>query len=135
MMAWSKARLEGLVKGIKAEMSAMEGSAEITGLKDITGEATLTTRKGNKKFAHYDLTLTLSWEGEAVAEEGTEKVAGELKVTEFETGNEDDEIAMASTVEGTTSAAKTRMKKSVLSVRPALLAALQKFADEIAVAE
>mmetsp|Transcript_27430 Transcript_27430/g.87907 ORF Transcript_27430/g.87907 Transcript_27430/m.87907 type:complete len:89 (+) Transcript_27430:132-398(+) len=38
MMAWSKARLEGLVKGIKAEMSAMEGSAEITGLKDITGE-------------------------------------------------------------------------------------------------
>lgn len=75
----------------------------------------LTTRKGNKRFAFYDLKLTLAWEaapscsedGQAEAE-GDEDgrggrdapVSGELSVAEFGSGSDHDDIEVSITANG-----------------------------------
>lgn len=66
-LEWTKKRLAELLPGAEA---CLEGGAatpvplltRVTALKSCTGEAMLTTRKGNKKFAFYDLQLTIAWE-------------------------------------------------------------------------
>ena len=45
----------------------MEGSAKITEVSKFEGDATVNTRKGNKKFAVFDLTVTCKWEGQCKA--------------------------------------------------------------------
>ncbi|KAL3152072.1 hypothetical protein ABBQ32_001180 [Trebouxia sp. C0010 RCD-2024] len=62
-MGWSRQKLEELFVGMLADLSAVQGNAKVTLLKELKGEALLTTRKGKKRFAMYDLTITLSWEG------------------------------------------------------------------------
>jgi hypothetical protein len=62
-LAWSKQRLAELVPGAEAAEAGDAGwCARVTAVKSVTGEAMLTTRKGNKRFAFYDLKLTLAWE-------------------------------------------------------------------------
>lgn len=64
-MEWSRKRLAELLRGAEARL---EGGAagglltRVTALRSCTGEAMLTTRKGNKRFAFYDLKLTVAWE-------------------------------------------------------------------------
>jgi activator of HSP90 ATPase len=45
----------------------MEGFAKITEVSKFEGDATVNTRKGNKKFAVFDLTVTCKWEGQCKA--------------------------------------------------------------------
>ncbi|KAL0026740.1 hypothetical protein WJX79_009308 [Trebouxia sp. C0005] len=54
-LGWSKQKLEELLVGLLVDMSAVQGNAKVTALKDLKGEALLTTRKGRKRFAMYDL--------------------------------------------------------------------------------
>lgn len=62
-LAWSKQRLAELVPGAEAAEAGDAGwCARVTAVESVTGEAMLTTRKGNKRFAFYDLKLTLAWE-------------------------------------------------------------------------
>lgn len=71
-LEWSKQRLAELLPGTEAAAAASVGpaagwAARVTGVKSVTGEAMLTTRKGNKRFAFYDLKLTLAWEAAPAA--------------------------------------------------------------------
>jgi Activator of Hsp90 ATPase, N-terminal len=81
-------------------------------------QASLCTRKGGKKLAVYDLQVTLSWEGFDPEEEAV--VKGEWKLTEFASANEEDEFAVAVTVEGK-GAGKERCKRAAQGLQPEIL--------------
>eukprot|EP00898_Chlorokybus_atmophyticus_P003829 jgi/Chlat1/4447/Chrsp29S04399 len=129
---WSKQRLPELVKGLRAVMDPKEGYALITGLKSLDGDVSVNTRKGNKKFAHYDITLTFSWEGqlEHSDTELASLVKGELKLSEFAYENTEDEYQFTVTVEGK-GADQDRLKAAMESVRPAMLEKLAIFVEEL----
>ena len=75
-MAWSKQRLAELVPGAAAAEAGEAGwCARVTAVKSVTGEAMLTTRKGNKRFAFYDLKLTLAWEAAPPSAAGADAAA------------------------------------------------------------
>ncbi|KAI3434878.1 hypothetical protein D9Q98_002932 [Chlorella vulgaris] len=79
---WTKRRLAELLPGLAAEAEAeaiddAPLSVRITSVKSVTGEAMLTTRKSNKRFAYYDLKITLGWE--AVAPEAAATAAAEIE--------------------------------------------------------
>ncbi|EFN57191.1 hypothetical protein CHLNCDRAFT_143600 [Chlorella variabilis] len=71
-MEWTKQRLAELLPGLEAPALEVAGAsrdggvtsytARVNQVKSVTGEAMLTTRKGNKRFAFYDLKITLGWE-------------------------------------------------------------------------
>ena len=91
-------------------------------------QASLCTRKGNKKVAVYDLTVTLAWEGAHDGEEGP--IAGELKLTEFASANEADEVECTATVEGK-SAGKERCRRVAHELRPQVVAHLLEIMDAL----
>ncbi|PRW61075.1 activator of 90 kDa heat shock ATPase-like protein 2 isoform X2 [Chlorella sorokiniana] len=72
-MEWTKQRLGELLPGAEARSAAASEAApdgwvaRVKRVKSVTGEAMLTTRKGNKRFGFYDLNISLEWEAMPVA--------------------------------------------------------------------
>lgn len=123
---WSKQRLTELLTGLKFEQAAHQ--VNIISVKECTGEAAITTRKGNKKFAVYDLKLTLQWECCEVA--GSEKAKGEIKIHEFASTVEPDEYVFEVTVDGSGNIQDTS-RKVVEQLRGQLTDVLGTFVLEI----
>jgi hypothetical protein len=100
------------------------GGVRITTLKELKGEAAVSTRKATKRLAVYDLSLTLAWEG--WDEETGTAGKGELKVTDFASANEAEEYIWSASVEGKGAAHEAlRQKASALKEHVfAVLAAL-----------
>jgi len=88
----------------------------------------LTKRKGNKKFAFYDLKLILEWEAEDAAT--GDQVKGTCTVSEFTTGHDEDDVEFEVKAEGE-GEAKERMTKTVSRTRAAVYDKLRSFAQEL----
>jgi len=99
-------------------------------LSGAASQASLSTRKGNRKVAVYDLTVTLSWEGHDAASDTAAK--GELKVAEFASANDEDEFVCTCTVEGK-GAPHEALRKQAHTLRPDVVAALLAIAAEMLV--
>ena len=91
-------------------------------------QASVSTRKGNRKVAVYDLTVTLSWEGFDPASDTTAK--GELKVAEFASVNDEDEFVCTCTVEGK-GASHEALRKRAAQMRKDVVATLLAIAGEM----
>ncbi len=88
----------------------------------------MSTRKGNKKVAVYDLTVTLSWEGSDAASDTSSK--GELKVSEFASANDEDEFVCTCTVDGK-GATHEALRKRAAQLRPDVVKTLLAIAAEM----
>ena len=131
IMTWCKDRLEGLCAGIQPAAPEDNISASIVGIKELTGEASVTTRKGNKKFAVYDLTVVLKWQGRVVSPSATEDaVEGTIKVTELAEGNDADDYTFAVTVEGKGKAQDT-LKRAMATTKKAVYEKLEEFVEQM----
>lgn len=148
-LEWSRQRLAELLPGTEAGSGGGGWAARVTRVKSVTGEAMLTTRKGNKRFAFYDLKLTLAWEaapscsedGQAEAE-GDEDgrggrdapVSGELSVAEFGSGSDHDDIEVSITANGgnASAAEKEAAKKHAQeALWPLVLQRLEQYVTEL----
>jgi len=83
-LPWAKERLEALllVSGGSEKLAA--AVARVTAVREVTGEATTTTRKGGRRFPVYDLKVTAAWSvggdeaaAAAAAADGTEEKKAE----------------------------------------------------------
>ncbi|GAX80104.1 hypothetical protein CEUSTIGMA_g7542.t1 [Chlamydomonas eustigma] len=118
-MAWVKERLGDLFNGVAHHtLPDDKGVLNITGLKQVNGEATITVRKGNKKLVIYDLNVSLSYEGHLSGSDKT--VKGEVKVEDVSNGSEEDEYIFTITVEGTGSE-QDECKNGAEGLRPIIL--------------
>jgi len=97
-------------------------------VKEVKGEASLSTRKGNKKVAVYDLSLTLAWEG--FEAEGGTSVKGEWKLAEFASANEEDEYVVTVTAEGKGGAHEAHRRRAA-SLQKELLTRLHRIAEDM----
>lgn len=95
----------------------------------MKGDASLSTRKGNKRVAVYDLTLTLSWEGYAAGEETS--VKGEWKLAEFASANDEDEYIVTVTTEGGKGGAHEVHRKHAATLQPQIIRALHAIAAQM----
>lgn len=81
-MEWTKQRLAELLPAAEARSAAPSDAApkgwvaQVKRVKSVTGEAMLTTRKGNKRFGFYDLNISLEWEATPVAAAAEGAAAG-----------------------------------------------------------
>mmetsp|Transcript_8598 Transcript_8598/g.18276 ORF Transcript_8598/g.18276 Transcript_8598/m.18276 type:complete len:163 (-) Transcript_8598:1100-1588(-) len=98
-LEWTKQRLSELLPGLSADLPAEKGSVTVTKVKDVAGDACITTRKGNRKLPLFDLRITLEVEGQLAGYDS--KVTGEYKLEEFCSGGDDDDIIFTATVTGT----------------------------------
>eukprot|EP00850_Spirogloea_muscicola_P023629 SM000373S13611 [mRNA] locus=s373:5618:6524:- [translate_table: standard] len=87
---WTRNRIQHMVKGVSVFVDDLHCDAIVDDLVHMDGEVVVNTRKGNKRFVMYDLTLTLSWSAPVLyAESGhREDVKGEIKLAEFANDNE-----------------------------------------------
>ncbi|PSC74859.1 activator of 90 kDa heat shock ATPase-like protein 1 [Micractinium conductrix] len=155
-MAWSKQRLGELLPGTEAAGSGGGWSARITAVTSVTGDAMLTTRKGNKRFAFYDLKLSLAWEaapaapatdggaatvpdeaadGEAAAQQAEAAASGTLDVAEFGSGSDHDDIEITVTAKGGSGSSADKdaaARHARQALWPAVLQRLEQFARELA---
>lgn len=136
MMKWSRDRIENLLVGLDLGVPVAEGRAEVTELSKFEGDSTVSTRKGGKKFGCFDLHFTLKWTGargggvEGVEE--AEEVKGEIKVKEFCSTNDDDEIEFEVTAKDGKSESKDLFKMRIeKSVRDIFLPRLKQFCEEL----
>ncbi|EFJ41648.1 hypothetical protein VOLCADRAFT_107607 [Volvox carteri f. nagariensis] len=138
---WTKTRLAELFSGLV--LHEVEDAAEgeptriiVERLKDMTGDASITTRKGNKRFAVFDLTLALTWEGLVAGGSSTcpsssfhpiirrdrgfsighqpSVVKGDIRVEEVHSTGDEDDYVYSVTVEGS-GAAQTKLRSLVAS--------------------
>eukprot|EP01023_Acetabularia_acetabulum_P021638 TRINITY_DN2139_c0_g1_i3.p1 TRINITY_DN2139_c0_g1~~TRINITY_DN2139_c0_g1_i3.p1 ORF type:complete len:187 (-),score=25.05 TRINITY_DN2139_c0_g1_i3:315-875(-) len=79
-LQWCKERLEQLLVGVGSCSTAVD--CKITQVVEVKGEALLTRRKGNKKFAVYDLSMEMKWEGKFKNKQD-KKVKGKISISEF----------------------------------------------------
>ncbi|CAL5228919.1 g12143 [Coccomyxa viridis] len=129
-LPWSKQRIDELVKGLSTQLDASIGSAEVDGVKDVTGEAYLTRRKKDKVFAVYDLNIVLHWSGQWV--EDDKKVAGEITIKEFSSIDPDEylyEVSVEKEEDAPTAAAN--LKLAVRGLEKEILSQLQKYVQEL----
>mmetsp|Transcript_2447 Transcript_2447/g.7339 ORF Transcript_2447/g.7339 Transcript_2447/m.7339 type:complete len:165 (+) Transcript_2447:352-846(+) len=129
-VAWSKQRLGELLAAHSlgpAPVDPALGSASVTSVS-CSGEAYQTLRKGNKKFAVYDLTVTLEWKGKW--EESGAEVKGEVKVTEFCSTNEPDEWEVEVTVTGE-GAPHDTLRRAVQQQKPDIHKRLLQYVEEL----
>lgn len=129
LMGWSKAKLDALLAGLPAGLDSALGHAKLAGVKDLTGEAVLTRRKGNKVFAYYDLSLSISWQGRWL--ETNESVTGTVTIGELAVSNDPDEYLWTFTAEGS-GTAQDNLKSAVQGLRAEMEKRLEQFAREIA---
>ncbi|GAB4814722.1 hypothetical protein N2152v2_001768 [Parachlorella kessleri] len=131
-LEWSRQRLAELLEGLAADIDRSIGEARVTQLKSLTGEALLTKRKGNKKFAVFDLKLTLAWEGKWSMEdaENPTVVSGEVSISEFASMGDHDDIVFGVTATGS-SEAHRQLRQAVEALRPHIFSLLDQFAKEL----
>lgn len=129
-LTWSKQRLGELLTALTVDVAGSEAIITITQLKDLTGEAYITTRKGNKRFAVFDLKITLEWQGTAPPE-SDKPVQGEVVIEEFASTNDPDEYIMCVSCQQTDAVAAS-YKQALEKGKPALLKALEEYVAEIA---
>ena len=107
------------------------GTAQVKEISKFDGDASVTIRKGDKKFAVFDLSVTCKWEGEMEGMDGA--VKGEIKLTEFASTNDEDEYEFAVTCSEGDAAAKEALKKKISAVVAAAFQPhLATFAKELA---
>jgi activator of HSP90 ATPase len=153
-LPWARERLETVL------LVSAASAARITRVKEVTGEAMTTTRKGGKRFAVYDLKVTASWSvGEEVEEEEEEEQAeedqegggggggskakakekegkskprtGTVVIEELASTHDPDDYVITFTADGSADAdAAARDEAKRLLTEP-LLAALEKFCEAI----
>ena len=111
-MGWGRERLSALLETVVFELDA--GTAQVKEISKFDGDASVTIRKGNKKFAVFDLSVTCKWEGEMEGTDGA--VKGEIKLTEFASTNDEDEYEFAVTCSEGDAAAKEALKKKISAV-------------------
>jgi activator of HSP90 ATPase len=112
-MGWGKERLTQLVTALSFDLPNDEGAAKITEISKFEGDASVNTRKGNKKFAVFDLAVTCKWEGACKDFEGA--VKGEIKLTEFASTNDEDEYEFKVTASDGDKGAKDKMMQKINS--------------------
>lgn len=127
-LEWSKQRLAELLVGLTRDVNGGDRSVKVSALKDVVGDACVTTRKGNKKFAVFDLKLTLSWTMSPL-EDGTE-IKGEVKIDDFASTGDPDDYVYTVTAEGTGTAQDVG-KTTVLQMRSTINDKLHAFAEEL----
>jgi len=129
-LSWFRAQAESSLTGLAPSQphAPVPGWTRITGVKEVKGEASVSSRKGGKKLAVYDLQLTLTWEG--FDEEAEQSVKGEFKLSEFASANEEDEYVVAVTVEGK-GAAHEAHRKRVAEMRAQVLALLHRIVTDM----
>lgn len=136
MFAWSKQLLEELFAAIPppaagdgAGAGASDGASgapRITRLRSCTGEALITTRKGGKRLAIWDLNLTVEWA--ATAEGSGKEVKGAIDVKEFSSAHDDDDDLLLEVSAEGSGGDHERLKAAALAgLKPAVLAALAEF--------
>ena len=91
-------------------------------------QASVSTRKGNRKVAVYDLTVTLSWEGFDPASDTSAK--GELTLSEFASANDEDEFVCTCTVDGK-GASHEALRKRAAQMRAEVVATLLAIAADM----
>eukprot|EP00198_Chlamydomonas_reinhardtii_P014376 XP_001703713.1 predicted protein [Chlamydomonas reinhardtii] len=100
-------------------------------LKDLTGDASITTRKGNKRFAVFDLTVSLAWEGR-LAGEGGATARGEIRVEEVHSTGDEDDYVYSATADGSGPAQdKLKALAASAAVRAAVFATLAQVIGEL----
>ena len=116
-MGWGRERLTELLTGVSFEFGN-DTTARVVEIVKFDGDASVTIRKGNKKFAVFDLSVTLKWEGSLGAEgdEDVKAVTGEIKLTEFASTNDEDEYEFAVTCSDGDATAKQLFKKKIAGV-------------------
>ncbi|XRB15847.1 activator of 90 kDa heat shock protein ATPase [Pseudoscourfieldia marina] len=138
VLPYFRERIASELVGLKpseSECLAAAATPTITDLKELTGEASLTIRKGNKKFAYYDVTIVLNWKGKkqkptpSTSEENKDDddddlVQGTIKITEFAEGNDEDDYTFAVTVEGK---GNDRVKRAIATLKKDIFDRLGEF--------
>lgn len=125
VFGWSKQQLEELMTGIPA---AEVGGLRISKLKHCTGEAAITTRKGGKRLAIWDLNIALEWA--ATADGSGKEVKGTIDVKEISSAHDDEDILFEFGAEGTGPDQDT-FKAVAASLKPQILAALNEFGKRL----
>ncbi|GAQ89608.1 Activator of Hsp90 ATPase [Klebsormidium nitens] len=129
---WSRQRLEEMVRDIPVECDVHEGQAKVTKLKRLDGDVHLTSRKGKKHGALYDITLTMEWIGQVPkpSTEGGEEVKGEIRIAEIVNGHDEKDYEYEVTVEGS-GQGHDRLKSRVKAAKPQLLQIVSEFLAEL----
>ena len=119
----------------------------------------VTRRKGNKKFALFDLTVTLSWQGKWAMESKVrhrymvicsrecmhahhvncsssdscllQDVTGTIKITEFSSSSDPEEYCFCVTAEGS-GQAQDNLKAAVEGLQEDMIKLLQQYVQELA---
>jgi activator of HSP90 ATPase len=130
--AWSRQRLEELVKDIPVETDSEEAHATVTKLKRMEGDVHLTSRKGKKHGALYDITLVMEWVGQVpkVEADGVEDVKGEVRIAEIINGHDEEDYEFEVTVEGS-GQGHDRLRSKVKAAKPRLLQIVDEFLAEL----
>eukprot|EP00884_Botryococcus_braunii_P007913 jgi/Botrbrau1/17122/Bobra.0157s0023.1 len=128
-MKWSREKLQQLVSDLELAFDS-DTRVQITGLKDLSGEAYLTMRKGNKKAAIYDLELAFSWAGRWAGTDATDEVLGQIKVGDFSVTSTREEWTMEVTADGDGQAAG-KLQEAVRTLKEPLFNRLDKFIEEL----
>lgn len=124
---WARSQLTELLSSISnSDASGAEVQAQV---KSVSGDASVSTRKGNKKLAIWDLSITLSWTGRTAAGGDEIKAKGEIKIEEFMAATEEDDWLWSVTVEGSGSEEeKAALKKLAEGSKPSVMEKLNEFA-------
>mmetsp|Transcript_10383 Transcript_10383/g.12150 ORF Transcript_10383/g.12150 Transcript_10383/m.12150 type:complete len:176 (+) Transcript_10383:104-631(+) len=126
-LGWAKTKLNTLFTNMAIEMSPEVGVCAVTTVKSVTGEASISTRKGGKKVAVFDLSFVLTWEGKLAADD--KELKGEVKVSEFSSENDEDEYEWAVTADGK-GKPQDEMKKLVRGSQKDMEAHLRQFRED-----
>eukprot|EP00210_Caulerpa_lentillifera_P009036 g8624.t1 len=117
---WAKNRLSELLVGFNNEL------AIISQLKEVSGEASVMTRKGGKKVSTFDLKLVLEWK----SKNADENVKGEIKIREFAVSNEPDEYEFEIVVNNSEQEIKDKFRKLWMNSKEQIVDLLEQFTEE-----
>lgn len=92
----------------------------------------LTSRKGKKHGALYDITLVMEWVGQVpkVEAEGVEDVKGEVRIADIINGHDEEDYEFEVTVEGS-GQGHDRLRSKVKAAKPRLLQIVDEFLAEL----
>lgn len=121
-----------MVKDMPVETDLHEGHAKVTKLKRLDGDVHLTSRKGKKHGAVYDITLTIEWAGQIPKPdaEGAEDVKGEIRIAEIVNGHDEEDYEYEVTVEGS-GQGHDRLRSRVKAAKPRVLQIVSEFLAEL----
>lgn len=96
---WSRQRIGELFTGVPVLLDdPSKATLVFARVKELAGDASITIRKGNRKFAVFDLTLALAWQGTLAGSD--KQVKGEVRVEEIHSTGDEDDYLYSVTVEG-----------------------------------